>query len=210
VIKLPVKKKDVLISTEQGNNGNYITITDAETGEVINRFWQGQYKGPPGRKKEKTKQPQFARIWMPNLLKVVLEKGLTTLEKALLFDLIAFLDWQSTMLVHPENGRPINESQIATLLSYSRPTVHDALISLNEKGIIGKFNAGKGLPNKYHMNPNLMFYGQRMNDRLDIERFNSDCAFSPVVRVQYEVEEKIQDRKTINYKNKERVKNKKA
>lgn len=201
-----VEQRNVVIGKERTGNGNFVVITDPDTSEVITQYWEGQMKSSPGKKPpKKHKQPPYAKIWMPNLLKVVLKKELSTPEKALLFDLIAFLDWQSTMLVHPETGEPVNESDIARILKMSRNWVHETLGTLNKKGIIGKFNAGEGKPNKYHMNPDLIFYGQKLNDPLDRARFDKDCAFEPVEKIDYGIEENPENmsRRKLNINNKQ-------
>lgn len=201
-----VQERHVVIGKERTGNGNFVVVSDFETGETITQFWEGRMNSAPGRKPgRKPKQPPYAKIWMPNLLKVVLKKGLTTSEKALLFDLIAFLDWQSTMLVHPETCRPVNEAEIARALNMSRAWVHETLGSLNKKGIIGKFNAGEGKPNKYHMNPDLIFYGQKLNDPLDRARFDGDCSFEPVEKINFDIEGKPENmvRRKLNTKHKQ-------
>jgi len=183
-----VIEAQVIVSREKSRKGDHVTITEKETGEILSTHWEIKMRNPPGKKPRKVKQPPYAKLWMPNLIKLVLDKKLSGAEKALLFDLLAFLDWQSTMLVHPLTGKPVNESGIADVLKMNRSHVHDTLKSLNEKGIIGKFNAGKGKPCKYHMNYHLFHYGEKMNDILDICRFDGDCAYEPPVKVEFEIE----------------------
>jgi len=162
-------------------------FTDEETGERVGSGTHG-YRNTT-RKPKELEQPPFVRVWMPNLLKLVKDKELKQGEKALLFDLLVFLDWQSTMLVHPEKGHAVTARDIASYLDLSVGFVSETLTSLHDKGIIGKFSAGKGRPHKYHFNCNLAFYGKNMNDMRDYERFNTDCAFSPSIVVQYKKEE---------------------
>jgi hypothetical protein len=160
---------------------------DADTGEIIGSGTHG-YRSDK-HKPDKPEQTPFARIWMPNLVKLIKDKNLKQGERALLFDLLAFLDWQTTMLVHPENGHAVTARDIANYLSLSVGFVSETLSALHDKGIIGKFSAGKGRPHKYHFNCNIAFYGKNMNDPRDYERFNTDCAFSPTLRVQFKKED---------------------
>ena len=162
------------------------TFTDPETGEIMGSGIHG-YRSST-RKPDGPEQPPFVRVWMPNLLKLVKDKDLKQGERALLFDLLAFLDWQSTMLVHPENGRAVSVRDIASYLGLSLGFVSETLTSLHDKGIVGMFSAGKGRPHKYHLNCNLAFYGKNLNDPRDYERFNADCSFTPMVRVEYNPE----------------------
>lgn len=162
------------------------TFTDPETGEVLGSGIHG-YRSST-RKPQRADKPPFARLWMPNLLDLVKHKKLNQGEKALVFDLLVFLDWQSTMLVHPEKGHAVNTREIADYLRLSLGFVSETMNSLHDKGIIGKFSAGKGRPHKYHFNCNIAFYGKNMNDKRDFERFNRDCAYTPCMRVDYEEE----------------------
>ncbi len=164
------------------------TVVDPGTGEIFTSGIHG-YRTTT-RKPEAIDRPPFARVWMPNLLGLVKSKDLKQGERALLFDLLVFLDWQSTMLVHPEKGYAVTARDIAAYLELSVGFVSETLTSLHDKGIIGKFSAGKGRPHKYHFNCNVAFYGKNMNDMRDYERFNTDCAFTPSVRVEYKAEDK--------------------
>jgi hypothetical protein len=164
------------------------SVVDPGTGEIYTRGIHG-YRATK-KKPDEVFQPPFARVWMSNLLKLVKNKELKQGERALLFDLLAFLDWQSTMLVHPEKGHAVTSRDIASYLDLSVGFVSETLNSLHDKGVIGKYSAGKGRPHKYHFNCNIAFYGKNMNDMRDYERFNSDCAFSPFVRVEYKGEVK--------------------
>jgi len=164
------------------------TFIDLETGEVVGNGIHG-YRAttkPPG----KVDQPPFAKLWMPNLLKLIRDKELKQGEKALLFDLLVFLDWQSTMLVHPESGHAVSSREIADYIGLSSSFVSDTLTALHDKGIIGKFSAGKGRPFKYHFNCNIAFFGKNLNDPRDYERFNTDCAFTPKIRIDYKKEDR--------------------
>lgn len=164
------------------------TLIDPETGEVIQTGKVG-FRGD-GQKPKKLEHPPFARVWMPNLLKLVKDKNLKQGERALLFDLLIFLDWQSTMLVHPEKGSAVNTREIADYLGYSLGYVSETLSALHDKGIIAKVSAGKGRPFKYHFNCNIAFYGKNMNDIREYEIFNRDCSFIPEIVIDYGQEDK--------------------
>lgn len=164
------------------------TFTDPETGEIQGSGIHG-YRTSTVRP-HKADNPPFAKVWMPNLLKLVKHKKLSQGEKALVFDLLVFLDWQGTMLVHPEKGYSVNTRDIAEYLGLSLGFVSETMTSLHDKGIIGKFSAGKGRPHRYHFNCNIAFYGKNMNDMRDHERFNRDCSFKPVQTISYKQEDK--------------------
>lgn len=164
------------------------TYVDVETGEII-QTGKVSFRGDE-KISQRPEQIPYARVWMPNLLKLVKDKNLKQGERALLFDLLVFLDWQSTMLVHPEKGHAVNTREIADYLDLSLGFVSQTLSALNDKGIIGKFNAGKNRPCKYHFNCNIAYFGKNMNDMRDYERFNRDCSFSPVLEIDYKQEDK--------------------
>jgi hypothetical protein len=164
------------------------TYINPDTGEIENQGIHGFR--PDAAKPHKAENPPFAKLWMPNLLKLIRNKSLSQGEKALVFDLIVFLDWQGTMLVHPEKGYAVNTRDIAEYLSLSLGFVSETMTSLHDKGVIGKFSAGKGRPHRYHLNCNIAFYGKNMNDIRDYERFNMDCSYVPVQAIEYKQEDK--------------------
>jgi hypothetical protein len=164
------------------------TYTNADTGEMESSGIHGFR--PDASKPYKPENPPFAKLWMPNLLKLIKNKSLSQGEKALVFDLLVFLDWQGTMLVHPEKGYAVNTRDIAEYLGLSIGFVSETMTSLHDKGIIGKFSAGKGRPHKYHFNCNIAFYGRNMNDMRDYERFNTDCSYTPIQAIEYKKEDK--------------------
>lgn len=175
-----------------------VRTIDRDTGEVISEAWRVWRKSPGGKRPpDKAGQPPFVRVWMPNLIQIVRQKQLTNAEAGLLFKLLAFLDWQGTMLVHPETGRAVNTNEIARYLGIGADHLSRQLDELVKKGLLGKFISGTGKPYRYHFNCNLAFFGKKMNDPRDWERFNRDCSFEPVVRVDYkeETDEKKMTRK---------------
>lgn len=162
------------------------TFTEQDTGEIKGSGTHG-YRSVT-EKPKRVDNPPFAKLWMPNLLKLTKLKQLSQGEKALVFDLLVFLDWQGTMLVHPEKGFAVNTHDIAEYLGLSLGFISETMTSLHDKGVIGKFSAGKGRPHRYHLNCNIAFYGKNMNDMRDYERFNRDCSYSPVQAIKYEKE----------------------
>jgi hypothetical protein len=59
---------------------------------------------------------------------------------------------------------------------------------LCQKGFLGKFVAGKGMPARWHFNPNIAFFGSKMNDMRDYERFNRSCVYTPECKITYKGE----------------------
>lgn len=192
-----LKKVDTITLIETFPDGKELhTSTDRDTGEVVSQVWKTFRQSLGGKKPQEEpetersykKRVPFARVWLPNLLKIVQQKALTNAQAGILFKLLVFLDWQGTMLVHPETGRAVNTSDIARYLKMDVEYLSDQLDVLMQKGLLGKFIAGAGKPYRYHFNCNLAFFGSRMNDMRDWERFNRDCSFEPAVQIQYKEE----------------------
>jgi hypothetical protein len=185
-----VESVDTITQIETLDSGKEHSVTiDRKTGEIVSESWRVFRKSPGGKQpKSVSGQPPFARVWMTNLIQIVKQKKLSNSEAGLLFKLMAFLDWQGTMLVHPEKGYAANTNEIAAYLGMNADYFAQQIENLCQKGLIGKFSAGKGRPYRYHFNCNLAFFGSRMNDPRDYDRFNRDCAYEPKINVKYKME----------------------
>lgn len=146
---------------------------------------------PPSRKG----QPPFARLWIANLIQIVREKSkerkLSNSEAGVLFKLMAFLNWQSTILVHPDTGKAVNTKEIAVFLGMELNYLSQHLEKLIQKGFISRNYAGKGRAYKYQFNCHLAFFGSRMNDIAERDLFDPDsCSYIPEYYVKFQSEDK--------------------
>jgi hypothetical protein len=177
-------KTEVIIQTEKAESGTKerCLILDAETGEIYDAFWKVNHKKLPGRN---AKKPHFIKLYRTNWVDIVKKKKLSIHEAGLLVILMAYIDWQSPYLVHPDTGENLNEKEIADLLGIHRGHLHNQLDSLCSKGLIAKINKGKGSPNNYMINSNVFFFGSAIKDINDHLVFTKDCEYIPPVVLKY-------------------------
>lgn len=186
-----VEKKEVIIGKEVTNAGDkeHFTITDAETGEILNSYWkvkQDRLSGRPPKKKDKDlSRSHFFKIYRTNWVNLVKKKKLTMYEFGLFAQLMAYVDWQSPYLVHPRTKENMNESEIAGQLDMDRTHIHNSLMALCDKGLIAKVNKGRGRPSHFMLNTNVVFYGSQIKDINDHITFIKDCAYQPKVLLRY-------------------------
>lgn len=165
----------------------FVQLVNAETGEIEYALWNEQKKKPTGRPPERTKTPEFFKVYRTNWMDIVLKKRLTLAEIGFFMSLLVFVDWESNFLVHPKTKENLSAREIADLLGIDHSNVLEYLSRLNKKGIIAILNVGgKGCPNHYLLNSNLVFRGIKAKDLNEIERFNKDCPYIPPVKVNYE------------------------
>lgn len=179
-----VRETTVIIGEERvGTGKKYKTITDKETGEIIKEYWVEERDKSSG--KPPGKRAHFFKVYRTNWLDIIQNKRLTPYETGIFSSLLAFLDWQSPYIVHPQTGENLNESEIAKLISVDRSQLNTTLQSLCEKGLIKKVCGGKGRPNHYMLNTNVVFYGNTIRDLNDHVTFIKDCSYKPIIEMKY-------------------------
>lgn len=176
-------------------NGDMFLVVRKDTGEIIHEDIIESEENKRKRleriyRRSKNGQPPFARLWIVNLIQIVKEKKLSNSEAGLLFKLMAFLNWQSTILVNPDTGKAINTKELADFLDMEPSYLSEQLEKLIQKGFIARTYAGKGRAYKYHFNCHLAFFGSKMNDIRERDLFDSDvCSYIPEHYVQFKQEE---------------------
>lgn len=178
-----VKRRNVFVSSERAGSKEFVTIADADTGEILSQYWkqtkEGQYIIPPT-----GKLPQFYKVYVTNWQDIIKKKRLTLNEVGLFMSLLSFLDWESPYIVHPTTHKNLSCSGIADLLGLHREHIRQLLDRLCEKGMIAKVNRGVGCPCHYMLNCNIVHFGKYMRDLNDAKVF-VNCAYGPVVSVEY-------------------------
>jgi len=181
-----VKEKKVFIGLEHAGNSTFRTITDAETGEIIDQGWLSKSQGKPGRKKNEG--AYFVKLYKTNLIQIVSEKvkekKLDLDEAGLFFMLLAISGWQTPYVVNPNTGENMGASEIASFLGRDRKNIHYLLDRLVSKGIISKVLNGNGKSNHYMINTNIAFYGRTIDDTNHLDVFKT-CPYEPVNYINY-------------------------
>lgn len=179
-----LKEKSVFISSERFNNREFVTITDTETGEILEQYWkqikQGEYKPPPD-----GRNPRFYKVYATNWQDVIQNKRLTFSEVGLFMSLLSFLDWQSPYLVHPKTRVNLSCSAIAKLLGYETEHIRRALDNLCAKGMLAKIHRGVGCPCNYMLNSNIVHFGKTMRDLNDHKVFENGCKYNAPIKIKY-------------------------
>jgi len=185
-----VTKKEVLVGSEKTPNKEFITITDIETGEILDQFWRERRKKPSGRPPDGGKQPNFYRVYCTNWADVIDRKRLTFSEIGVLMSLMRFVDWESNFLIHPITRQNLSCQEIAKLLNTERNRLNEHMEVLHKKGLLAIVKCGgNGFPNHYILNTNILFKGNRIKDVNEHKRFIKDCAYEPPVKVKYKERE---------------------
>lgn len=186
-----VVKKEVLIGSEKTPNKEFITITDIETGEILDQYWRERRKTPSGRPPgNEGKQPNFYRVYCTNWADIIDKKKLSFAEIGVLMSLMRFVDWESNFLVHPYTRKNLSLQEIANLLKAERKNLIVHMESLHKKGLIAVLKCGgNGFPNHYILNTNVLFKGNKIKDINEHKRFTQDCAYEPPIKVKYKERE---------------------
>jgi DNA-binding MarR family transcriptional regulator len=181
-----IRKKEVIIGTEKAGNSTYRTITDAETGELLDEGWLNKSNKKPGRMPKGS--AYFVKLYKTNLVQIVTEKAkekrLDLDEAGLLFMLFAISGWQTPYIANPDTGKSMNCSEIADFISRDRAHVYDLLERLIKKGMISKVVNGNGRSNYYMINPNVGFYGKTIDDTKHLDVFKT-CPYEPKKYIDY-------------------------
>jgi len=174
------------------SDGDTLMLVRKDTGEIIHEHVVESEENRKKRLERRYRkgQPPFARLWMANLIQIVREKKLSNPEAGLLFKLMAFLNWQSTILVHPDTGRAVNTKEIAEFIGIDPDFLSKQLDKLIQKGLISRNQAGRGRSYKYNFNCHLAFFGSKMNDITEKDLFDPDtCDYTPAQYIQFKQEE---------------------
>jgi len=185
-----VNERKVVISSENASNKEFVTITDIETGEIIDQFWKERQKSPSGRPPgNETKNPYFFKVYTSNWRNVLKKKQLTPYETGVFMMCLAFVGWESNFLIHPKTKDNLNCSSLAALLSIERTQLYNTMQTLNKKGLIAVVKCGDGQSNHYMLNSNIVFWGNKIKDKAEHERFTQDCPYDPPIKVKYKERE---------------------
>lgn len=188
-----VRERRYFEHVERHGTREIVTLTDYETGEIIHQFWRETKQRPTGRPPDRGRSPDFAKFYLRNWRDVVKKKKLATNEAGFFLFLVAcFLDYESNFLVHPETGKNVSAREIAEYLDMDREHVREMLNRLHEKGVIAILSLGKGNPNHYVLNTNLVFRGQKIKNMAEHERFNDSPLELPLT-VKYVERSKKED-----------------
>ncbi len=174
----------VIINKEQLSSGKiYTSMTDKATGEIIKDYWIEEKDSPSG--KPRGKKAHFIKFYKTNWIDIVTKKHLTPYEVGVFSMMIAFLDWQSPYIVHPDTNKNLNESELSELVKIDRAQLNVTIQSLCDKGMIKKICGGKGRANHFMINTNIAFNGVTIKDINDHTTFTKDCAYKPVLEMRY-------------------------
>lgn len=114
--------------------------------------------------KQGTSDPNlFIKLFFNELDYVKSEYGVTTTEMGFLYSLSRFLLWEENLLVD-KDGLPLNQKSLIKELEITRKTVYKYTKSLESKKCLIRLYDGRDV--YYIINPNLMFFGERINKGL--------------------------------------------
>ncbi len=181
-----VKEKKVIIGLEHSGSSTFRTITDAETGEIIDQSWINKTNSKPGRRVNEG--AYFVKLYKTNLMKIVTEKikerKLDLDEAGLFFMLLAISGWQTPYIKNPDTDELMGCSEIANFLGRDRKNIHNLLERLVSKGLIAKTYNGNGRANCYLINTNIAFYGKTIDDLGHLDVFKT-CPLEPKNYINY-------------------------
>lgn len=180
------RKTEVIIGYEKSGNSTYRTITDVNTGELLDSSWLNKSEKKPGRIPKGS--AYFVKLYKTNLIQIVTEKAkekrLDLDEAGLLFALLAISGWQTPYIVNPYTDKNMNCSEIADFLGRDRKHIQNLLDRLTSKGMVSKIVNGNGRANYYMINPNVAFYGKTIDDTKHLDVFKT-CPYTPSKYVDY-------------------------
>lgn len=178
-----VVRKEVYIGREKTGSKEYVTITDVETGDLIDGFWRVRRTQKQMEHAHKIRA-RFIKLYEKNWTDIVRRKRLDPYDTGIFVMLTCFMDWESNYLVHPDTRHNLSCSELADLLGVSRTHLHECLERLNAKGLVAIVKRGTGAPNHYLLNTNVVFKGSKIKDINEHQVFEK-CAYEPAERIKY-------------------------
>jgi hypothetical protein len=125
----------------------------------------------------------YFRVYKTNWADLVCKSGLSFSQLGLLVSLMAFADWGTNRLIHPETKQLLSISALAELLGRNRKHLSESLYDLEEKGLIAL--VGHGASTYILVNAQVLWFGKFMsNIREHAEQFK-EHKYKPVVAVGY-------------------------
>jgi hypothetical protein len=185
---MPKTFKDVntRVTREQVGNKFFVQYINRDTGEVMDSHWEEHAKAPRGKPTPEGRKPYFIKWYRTNWQGIVRSRMLTPYEAGIYSMMVAFLDWESCFVIHPDTNKPFNESSFASFLGMSQSQMHETVHSLRQKGLISRLQGKDGLPANLLINPNVSFWGSRMKDTRHQQHFTGEtCEYKPQVTVKY-------------------------
>lgn len=180
-----VEKREVFVSREKAGTKEHVVITDVETGEIIDQFWTERRKKPSGRPpKKEYNLYSFYKVyeinWKSLINRMVKRKGLSFNEIGFFVCLFVFLDYESNFLVNPKTKKNLSGREIAEHLGVDHKFANEMLNRLREKGLLAVVATGKGNPNHYILNTNVVFKGNKIRNISEHDRFVGSTLGLPV------------------------------
>lgn len=179
-------KREVIIGYEKSGKSTYRTITDVETGEIIDESWINKSDKKPGRSEKGS--AYFVKLYKTNLIQIAMEKSkekrLTLDEAGLFYFLFSISGWQTPYIVNPFTDKNMSCSEIADFLGRDRKHIQELLDRLISKGMVSKVVNGNGRANYYMINPNIAFYGKTIDDIKHLDIFKT-CPYEPKKYIEY-------------------------
>lgn len=113
-----------------------------ELEERLGRYEQyAAIRSDKGKTKER-RQRHFVKVYKVTNCELRRKKMLTQAEKAVLFDIVPFANYETNVIVDGQ-GIPMNVQQIGELCGYSKPTIVSTLETLEAKGLLHKIKHGR-------------------------------------------------------------------
>jgi hypothetical protein len=125
----------------------------------------------------------YFRVYKTNWADLVLKSGLSFSQLGLLVALMAYADWGTNRLVHPETKQLLSINALAELWNKNRKHLSESLYDLEDKGLISL--VGHGASKYILVNAQVLWFGKFMsNIKEHVEQFK-DAEYKPVVTVGY-------------------------
>jgi DNA-binding MarR family transcriptional regulator len=180
---MSVEKRECVISREGHIGRNHVRVTDAVTGEVMATYWE-ETKGKPSGRPPGGRDAEFMKVYRTNWLDICQNRRLTFTEAGVLMHLLCYVGWESNFLVHPKTGENLSTSELAEMLKCDRSTLHEAIASLNRKGVLAVVKRGEGRANHILFNSHIAFFGKYIKDSSEHDVF-TDVEWKPPVKIKY-------------------------
>jgi DNA-binding MarR family transcriptional regulator len=129
--------------------------------------------------------PLFFRVYKTNWLDLVRNGDITMSQLGLFCALMAFADWGTNRLVHPETKGLLSLSELSKLLSLDRKHLTNTLATLEGKGLVSVQQQASGLDKYILVNAQVAYFGKHMSNVGDHAQAFADSAYQPVVPVTY-------------------------
>lgn len=129
----------------------------------------------------------YLRIFKTNLLDIVKNQRLKVSEIGILTSMMAFADWNTNRVVHPDSGNTLSVSELARLLGMDRGNLGQAVRALAEKGVILIQQNPEANEKYIVINAQIAHFGKFLSNMEEHQQMWDKGPYTPAISLRFKV-----------------------